>query len=344
VRTQHPHNNFDFWRISAAAMVLVSHQFALLGKAEPSLVPGASFGFLGVGIFFSVSGFLVAQSWQRDPHAFRFIKRRFLRIWPALIVVTCLTALVLGPLISTLPVSEYFGSAETLHYFKILVLNIKYELPGVFAENPYPRAVNGSLWTIPVEVRWYWITLIAGVAGLLRFRWIVLFAMFGLAIYHFGIYGAETNPERIFGVEYGLFFMYGVCLTLYRDLWEGRVSRLAFPLAGVALLFAAFGHPFIALWVFLPFAVIASGVASSPVIRRFGRFGDLSYGFYIYAFPVQQLVVWWTYPSLSLPASLALSALGTIVLAYLSWHLVEKPALKLKPSVAVPARDRHLAV
>ena len=344
MRTGHPDNNFDFWRILAAAMVLFSHQFTLLGRDQPALLLGEGFGSVGVCIFFCVSGFLVTQSWVRDPHAFRFIQRRFLRIWPALIVVTCLAALVMGPLVSTLPVSAYFGSAETLHYFKSLVLNIQYVLPGVFSTNPYPRAVNGSLWTIPVEVRWYWVTLIAGVVGLLRFRHLVLAATLGLAIHHFAIYGAETNPVHRYGIEYGLFFAYGACLNLYRALWEGRALRLALLLLGVAALVAAFGHPVIALWLFVPFAVIASGLASTPVIRRFGRFGDLSYGFYIYAFPVQQLIVWWTQASLSPPVSLALSALGTTVLAYLSWHLVEKPALRLKPRAAAAAPAAQLAV
>ena len=327
----HPVNNFDFWRIAAAVLVLVSHQFALLGKSGPVPIPGVSLGGVGVFIFFAVSGFLVTQSWQSDPNAVRFVQRRFVRIWPALIVVTLLAALVMGPLVSELPAAEYFARAETLRYFKVLVLNIKYELPGVFLSNPYPRAVNGSLWSIPVEVRWYWVTLFAGLLGLLRVRAAVLASMLALALFHFWIYGAESNPTRNYGIEYGLFFVYGACLQLYRSAWEDRRLRLAPPLAAVAALFAMLGHPLVALWVFLPFAVIATGVASTPVIRRVGRFGDFSYGFYIYAFPVQQLAIWATSASLPLPAYLALSAAATTVLALLSWHLVEKPALRFKP-------------
>ncbi|RZI65236.1 MAG: acyltransferase [Variovorax sp.] len=328
----HPVNNFDFWRISAAALVLVSHQFPLLGKSAPALMPGVTLGVVGVFIFFAVSGFLVTQSWLSDPHAVRFVQRRFLRIWPALFVVTLATALVMGPLVSELPVAEYFAKAETHRYFKVLLLNIRYELPGVFLSNPYPRAVNGSLWSIPVEVRWYWVTLFAGLLGLLRVRAAVLVSMLALAVYHFWIYGAESNPARNYGIEYGLFFVYGACLQLYRSAWENRSLLFALPLAAVAALFLVLGQPLVALWVCLPFAVIATGVASTPVLCRAGRFGDFSYGFYIYAFPIQQLAIWGTSASLSLPAYLALSAVFTTLLALLSWHLVEKPALRLKPS------------
>jgi len=259
------------------------------------------------------------------------VKRRFLRIWPGLIAVTVLGAFVLGPLVTNLSASDYFRAGETAHYFKTLLLNIKYYLPGVFINNPYPRAVNGSLWTIPVEVHWYVVILVAGVVGLLRFRHFVFAALVVLAIYYLGIYGAESNPKRIYFQEFGLFFLYGACLHLYQEQWRKHVALTALFLICSALIALFFGHPLVALWLVLPFLVIVFGTASTPVIRRFGRFGDLSYGIYIYAFPVQQTVAWLTSARYSLTATLGLSAAITTLFAFASWHLIERPALSFKP-------------
>lgn len=294
-------------------------------------MPQVGFGSLGVCIFFSISGFLISQSWARDPHAARFIARRFLRIWPALMVVTALSVLVLGPLTSSYSLKDYLGSSETWNYFKTLLLLIKYKLPGVFASNPYPHAVNGSLWTIPLEVKWYWLMLAAGIFKLLNFRYVVLMVLSGLAVFCFGIDEIEINPKRNYFYEYGMFFLSGVCLHLFQDLWQKQSFRTMLCLGAAAITAYAFGHPLLGLLTVGPYVVIRLGLASTPVLRRFGRFGDCSYGLYIYAFPVQQLIVWCTNASLGVPASLALSATVTAALAFLSWHLIEKPAMQLRP-------------
>ena len=331
LKTDQHKNNFDFIRVFAAGLVLFSHQFALLGATEPGFFPGISFGSLGVCIFFSISGFLVCQSWLNDPHPLRFIARRFLRIWPALIVVTVLSALLLGPLISTRTPKEYFNSRETWDYFKNLLLIIKYQLPGVFDANPFPQAVNGSLWTIPVEVKWYWLVLGAGVSGLLKFRYLMLCLLFCLAAFVLVAHQVTGGAAHNYFVEYGLFFLSGACLHLFRDVWSKQLIGLIVCICGAAGAAFALGYPIIGLWLIVPYAVVRFGLASTVILRRFGRFGDCSYGLYIYAFPVQQLVVWSTNASLSVTASLVLSASGTAILAFLSWHLIEQPAMRFRP-------------
>ena len=325
--------NFDFLRLFAAGLVLLSHQFALSGRSEPIFFERMTFGSLGVCIFFSLSGFLVSQSWVRDPHPGRFMARRLLRIWPGLFAVTAVCALVLGPLTSTLPAKEYFASGETWRYFKILLFNIKYELPGVFETNPFPRAVNGSLWTIPLEVKWYLVVLLAGILWLMRFRYLVLMFALSFAFFCFAIYGVEKNPDRNYFWEYGLFFLSGVCLSFFPSLF-GRRSGHAFACfviaAGIA---CALARPWIGVLIILPYAAILFGLASTPVLRRAGGFGDLSYGLYIYAFPVQQLVIWSTEADIGLVPGLVLSASGALLLAFFSWHLVEKQAMRFRPKV-----------
>lgn len=328
--SENHHNNFDSLRILAAAMVLFSHQFALLGQPEPAILPATSLGGTGVCIFFSISGYLVAKSWLRDPDIFRFILRRFLRIWPALFVATCGAALVIGPLVSTLTIDEYIHSEQTLRFFRTLYLKIEYALPGVFATNPFPNAVNGSLWTIPLEVKWYAVLLIAGVLRVLRYKWIVLAILFLLAIYHFGIDHAEPNFLR----EFGLYFIYGVCMHLFHNAWNDKKIVGAVVIGTLAFVIGFTGYPMIALLLALPCLVIVFGTTSTPVIRRFGRFGDISYGMYIYAFPVQQFIIWLSEVSedrFSFLTYLSLSFATTVLLAFASWHLIEKPVIQMKP-------------
>jgi peptidoglycan/LPS O-acetylase OafA/YrhL len=131
-------NNFDFLRQFAAFCVIVGHSQSLVST-------------FGVQIFFAVSGFLVTESWLRGPKIGSFLKKRTSRIFPGLMVCILLTALVMGPLLTRLPVGEYFDHPGTLLYLKNIFLSPVYFLPGLFEGNTYPNAVNGSLWSLPVE-------------------------------------------------------------------------------------------------------------------------------------------------------------------------------------------------
>ena len=335
-------NNFDFLRLVAAYLVLYSHQFALTGRSEPG-VGVQSLGGLGVLIFFSISGYLIAQSWDRDPSIWRFLAKRILRIWPGLIVVTAVAALLLGPVVSTVSVDQYFLDSKTWDFFRTLKLTIRYELPGVFAANPFPKAVNGSLWTLPIEFRWYLILLALGVVGLLRHRLLLLLGAIAFVVFAFAIQDVQHSPNRKWNLEFGAFFCHGVCLHYFRDFWTTRTRTVLLGLGlGGAALFAV-GQEIAALFLVLPALVIFFGTASTPFIRRAGRFGDISYGIYIYAFPVQQVVVLLTGNRLTLWGSLAVSTAGTVVFALLSWHLVERPALRLKKYLGKSTRHHRYA-
>lgn len=101
-------NNFTALRWFAAGMVLYGHSFVFLGLPEPTFLGWAPMGPLGVYIFFSISGYLVAQSWENDPNVFRFLQRRALRIFPGLFVCTVLSVFLLGPIFTTIPLLDYF--------------------------------------------------------------------------------------------------------------------------------------------------------------------------------------------------------------------------------------------
>jgi len=318
-------NNFDFLRLLAAGLVLFSHQQALMGQV-PIAVGGVNLGTLGVLIFFAISGYLVSQSWHADPHPGRFALKRFLRIWPGLAVVTVLAALVLGPLVSSLDVATYFRSPEWVWYFKTLLMSVQYHLPGVFADNPHPAAVNGSLWTIPLEVKWYVVLCAAGCLRLLKWRWLVTAAFVGLVIFHF----LAIDPNYSHFREYGMFFVAGSVMYLFRDWWQPRPWLLAVVALLAGMVVWQMVMPLLGVLVALPPLVVIVGEHSAPVLRRFGRFGDLSYGTYIYAFPVQQTLIWKFGASGSFVGYVLATTVITLICAWLSWHLVERPALSLK--------------
>lgn len=323
-------NNFDFLRILAAFLVLVSHQYALNGLPEPAIFQ-MSFGTFAVLIFFSVSGFLVSQSWRQDPDGLRFLMKRLLRIWPGLVAVTLVAAFILGPLVSTLDAHAYVAHPDLRDFLRNLkITTIRYVLPGVFEDNPHPRAVNGSLWTIPLEVRCYFALLLAGVLGLMARRWLVALGTALFGIYYFGFAFDPLNYQY----HFALYFFVGVCLDLYRRAWESQPAFLVVAAGAISLGLHLAGIDRVALLFLIPVLVVVLGTRSTPVLNRFGRFGDISYGVYIYAFPVQQTVVWMAGKDFPFIPGLMIATVATAVCAFLSWHLVEHPALRLKPYLA----------
>lgn len=158
----HP-NNFDFVRLVAASLVIWGHAYPLLDEPGLPALMGSSIHTFAVKVFFVVSGYLIVASWVREPDPLRYTMKRGLRILPALFVVVILSAFVLGPLVSNLSLAEYFASPVLLGYLRNILLNIRYSLPGVFEDNIYPHAVNGSLWTLPVEATMYLFVLLLGV-------------------------------------------------------------------------------------------------------------------------------------------------------------------------------------
>jgi peptidoglycan/LPS O-acetylase OafA/YrhL len=329
-------NSLDLLRLLAAWMVLFSHQFALLGAPEPSFLGLNTFGGAGVAVFFFLSGSLVWGSWRRDPHWGRYLARRALRIFPALWVVVLLSVLVLGPLMTTLALPDYFGAQETRRYWLNGLLSIKYNLAGVFEGNAL-KAVNGSLWTLPAEFMSY---LLVGIWGLTRWRgwaWRValgVLLMVALSTWFWGRHGV-VKPE----LEVMALFWWGAAYGEYRSSKQNK-ERWTWHVWGILLLalavFAGTGDRGLeraGLMLLAASSVhVAMQVSWGGVLLR--RLGDVSYGVYIYAFPVQQTLVY-LMPHGTFLTHLCLSTLITLVLAYASWHGIEKVALRWKPKGAV---------
>lgn len=326
-------NSFDLLRLIAACLVLFSHQHVLLGYSEPAFFGWTTFGGTGVSIFFFLSGALVWSSWSRDPDLFRFFFRRALRIFPALWVAVLLTVLVFGPLLSTLSVTDYFGSNATWRYTRTALLLVQKSLPGVLSDNPYPSVVNGSLWTLPVEFLCYGTVAVIGSLTLAKKNgWVGVFLCLAvlLAAYGWRVLGWHFVSH----FEMVAFFWWGVtfgCLSGSSFQAQRTVSVLA-AVAFVAFVFLGErGMQRTAMLLFAAMMVLAAQRYKWGAILT-ARLGDLSYGMYIFAFPVQQMIVEigrgreWAFAMY-----LGLSFLITGAMAYLSWHLVEKPALRFKP-------------
>jgi len=336
----HPKNNFDFVRMMAALCVLYSHQHALMGRPEPSVLNAHSLGGFAVLVFFSISGFLVAQSWHLDPNIWRFSAKRLLRVWPGLAVAILLAALVLGPWVSTLPLRAYYAHPLIPEYLLNLRFIVRDALPLQFTGSAIPGAINGALWTIPLELKCYAALLLLGVVGALRFNWLLPIATLAAAATYFYLFpGMDALLARYqltgttnYLMQFSLFFFAGVSLYGLGIHQQPARARLAAAVAAVAAGIALFlSQPLLALWLAVPTLTLVFGNASTPGVRSAGRFGDLSYGIYIYAFPLQQTFVWLYKDSLSWWPLLTITTAATLLLAFLSWHVIENPALQFKP-------------
>jgi peptidoglycan/LPS O-acetylase OafA/YrhL len=312
-------NGFDYLRLIAALLV-VGHHARVLSGAPPWMIgAGPDPGALGVGIFFAISGYLVTGSLQHTHGAWAFIAKRALRIAPGLFAALVLTAFVLGPLVSDLSVGDYFSSAAPVLYVleNLTLYAVTYDLPGVFAGAPFPGVVNGALWSLRLEFSAY-----LGLAALGAARWLrapVLIGLGGVAAAMFvalhvtGLDGRGDLARVLYlAALNGGLFLSGAALRqldVRPPLWAALIGIMLLP------------TPFWPLGT--PLAVVALGMTAPPRLPA-----DLSYGLYIYSFPLQQVL------AQSGHLDLLNSLILTLPFAAASWFLVEKPALGLKGRIA----------
>lgn len=323
-------NDFDALRLLGAVLVIVGHGFVLHGEADAVPEPfGLGVHTLGVAIFFAISGYLIFGSWRRRPDPVTYFASRAARILPALALVTVLTVLVIGPIATTASLGAYASSGETWAYLANLFPVLpQYSLPGVFTELPYPDVVNGSLWTLRVEFLCYLAVaalafvpararpIAIGVAGLLA----AVLTMLQLRVAGSDL-SAATDVLVYFAVGALLRFVPAWLLNRWTALGTTAVWALAswlLPDAARSL-----------SWIALPVVVVSLGLASTPVVRSAARGGDLSYGMYLWAFPVQQLLLQFA-PDVSVWGGILLVTLISGLLALGSWHLVEARAMRAK--------------
>lgn len=340
-------NNFHLIRFTAATLVLYGHCYPLTNRGNYDAITLITQGIfptahMGVCIFFVVSGYLVSQSLQNSPTILSFIWKRIIRIFPALIVVIIICVVVGGTIFTTLSSREYWQNHETYRFLKLIKLypHVGFTLPGVFKTLPV-KDVNGSLWTLPYEVTMYLFLVVLQMCGLFSRRNIILFLFlfsFPFITYFFFNY----HPTRLIPIlhltfndtlEFALFFMAGTLLFLFKDKIQYRFIYF------FIIVFLWFGLGFLHIttpimiktisFLALPYIILYLAMLKGK-LNNFGKIGDFSYGIYIYAFPVQQMIIQFYGIEISIFKMFIMSFLIVLLLSILSWYLIEEKALRLK--------------
>ena len=327
---------FDYMRLVLATLVLLAHSHQVTYGTEASFALWHGPAGLGLQMilpmFFSLSGFLVCGSLERTPNLRKFLTLRIIRIYPALCVEVFVSGVLIGPLVTVLPVGDYFSSHVFYEYWFNTVGYIHYILPGVFQDNPFQNVVNASLWTVPYELECYAALSLLVLIGFRRSLVIsaIMFAACTVVVIGVLQYTGDTGirPGGTYGRVLVLCFLAGTLLFRMRDhLPYSAPFAMAAAVLGMVLLRLEYLYCIAPL--FVAYLTVWLGMLNprrSIVISS----GDYSYGIYLYAGPIQQSVVWALGPANSFLANAALSIPITAAFAMLSWHLVEKPFLKVK--------------
>ncbi len=345
-------NNLNLIRFIAASSVLLSHCFSVL-TGNPLLEPlnartGISLGMISVDVFFLISGFLVTESLLRRQSLIDFIFARVLRIYPALIAVVLITVFGLGVLFTTGSIHNYFSNKATWIYpFKIITMRFgPFEgLPGVFLENPLKGIVNTSLWTLPLEMKMYIIL------ALMWFFWglisnkrvqrmrvsIIILALCGFILF-FGKYYFQPVFNNYSRFIY-LFFT-GAAWFIFNE--RIKLQTPVFIILISAVILSSIDHKifFAVYYLAIPYLVFFLAYVPEGIIRNYNKLGDYSYGIYLFAFPVQQITAL-QFPGISILSMFLFSFPVTLIFAVLSWHIIEKRALLLKPAVLHIIKDSY---
>lgn len=331
-------NNFDLIRLFAAGQVAVLHAFDNL-KVELGNVTYLTW-FPGVPIFFFISGFLIVKSWEntKDRPA-RFVENRFLRLYPALWV--CLLFTVVSVFATGYPARQGITASQWATWIFAQMTFVQFYNPD-FLRNYGLGVVNGSLWTISVELQFYLLAPL--VAWMIRRKnaALYLFCIVSIALH---IVNEHFNPRtttawKLLTVSFApwvFMFVFGAMVSMYRP-WLDYIKRQN-PLALLAAYLVVYGTSIhyrlgggngLTLPSFILLAALATNLAflRPDTAKRWLRDNDISYGLYIYHKPVYNLFIF--YGLVSSVGQLCLALLISTLLAVASWKFVEKPALGRK--------------
>ncbi|WP_230740454.1 acyltransferase family protein [Methanooceanicella nereidis] len=340
-------NNFDFLRLAGALLVIFFTTYGVLGayKFDPlfRLTNGAlTTGSIGVAIFFIISGYLITMSWYKRRNIPRFLWARFLRLVPALAGVALVTIFIIGPLTTHQNLWDYFTSRATWGYLSIITVFFpSYYLPDVFIHNP-SNMVNAALWSLPVESTMYLIILALGVLGILyRKYFVTLFTLLILGAHlYINVHTLHTilpvishdilDQLKLYSqmLGYPLYFMVGSIYYLNQD--KIKYDKRLVLMASIVWVLSFSNYELLLLTSFIciPYIVLGIAFTSIPYINGIGSKADISYGLYIFHYPIQQTLL--NFFSLDTLTLLIATLLITVPLAWMSWHLIENKALSLK--------------
>ncbi|WP_235999798.1 acyltransferase family protein [Bradyrhizobium uaiense] len=327
---------FDYMRIALASSIICLHSLNVTLGLGPTLQILGSLRIaiaMILALFFALSGFLVTASLLRCKSLISFLGLRLLRIGPALVVETTLSAIIIGSVFTELPLTQYFADPKFHAYFLNIVGDIHYVLPGVFLHNPMPELVNAQLWTVPYELWCYVILALLAVTAIAfnRVAYLVFLVIAEIGLVGYDIYRWDEVPIQLRPHLLVFCFLAGVGFYLWRD--KVPFNRTACLLA-LVLCAAGMATGRGDALAPVPAAYVACYLGlMNPRRSWIVSSGDYSYGLYLYGFVIQQCVAtfgpsvqhWYLNILISLPLAFGV--------AVASWHLVEKHALRLKAAV-----------
>ncbi|MBP1000336.1 acyltransferase family protein [Serratia fonticola] len=335
-------NNLDLIRILCAYFVIYSHAFVIspaIGENDIlyklTLLSYVSFGGVAVKTFFLISGLLVTNSILSNGRILNYIGSRFFRVYPAYAVTIIITALLIGPWLSNLSFVDYFSSRDVwLYVLRTLKLDVQYTLPGVF-ENNNINAVNGSLWTIPMELKAYFYLLLIYLFSLVFGPYKKIFiGLISLAILvepftpFKGILISKSNDPSIYLLY--PFFSIGCLIAILKD--KATTNSLLI-ISGLSLLlfFTCNDEKLKTALFYLFFTVSLLYFASISLLQKLKIKHDISYGIYLWAFPTQQIVasIYSSSPYMNILISILISS----AIAYLSFRAIEKPSMLINKRI-----------
>lgn len=333
-------NNFDLLRILFAWFVIISHSYVLNGDGATDPLFEMTqqtflFSFIGVKGFFIISGYLIFKSMMVSTSMFEYLVKRMLRIFPALAVVLLVTLAAVYFVYPSSSIS-FFSNKEVYTYFlgNIILFKPHFFISGIFSGLP-SAAINGSLWTIEYEFFFYLFILLFFYIRSQKKQLItalsvvvVLFLVVRLFFYDWTIQTHFFIPlEPLF--DLGPYFLMGSLLSCFDfdNIPAKNAIAAVLVVVLVAGVYCKVGHTVV--YFTLPFLVIYVGKQTSRVATWVhAKLGDPSYGIYLYAFPLQQFLIYWYRPS-TIVLFIA-SSIGAFIFGYLSWIYIEKKSLALK--------------
>lgn len=336
-----PRNNaLNALRLMMATGVILWHSWPLTGNRPSVLAIEQLLEQVWVDGFFAISGFLITWSWYRAPNLRDFFVARVLRIFPGLWVCLLVTAFVIAPIgvaVQGGSVPDLLNAhAQIAYVLNNAVLNILYVgINGTPQNIPWPGVWNGSLWTLLFELMCYIAVAVLGVIGLLKRRWIIP-SIFGVALcatawVSYPIFALQTIPQII--ARFAVMFAAGALLYRVKDVIPARWSWVV--ICMTIVLASAFLPNYRVIGA-LPLAYAVIVVGALVRYKSLNLRNDLSYGIYIYAFPIQQLLAIFEMAEIGPFWFFVIATAVTVPLAALSWFVVEKPAMRLKARLRRP--------
>lgn len=343
--TANRNNNFNLIRFLLASLVILGHSGELIQRNINREILWKFFGGtttvagLAVSGFFLLSGFLIVQSWHRKPNLVHFLKNRALRIYPGFIVASAISVFLVGPLAAN--AAQYWSQLSLPQFVKGALLLRVPTTPPVF-EGSYSALANGALWTIEYEFRCYLMVALMGICGLVARRkgWLVLSGIALLLSVFPGII-SRIESQVSFPFQRFLFndpkslahflalFCAGGCFYLFRDRICYKTSWACIAAFALFICFFWVKTERIAEVTLGGYILFWFAFVQTPVLERLRKLPDISYGVYLYGWPIQKLLLWWI-PSISIVMLFLTAWVLSCICGLLSWHLVEHPFLSLK--------------